>query len=210
MHSCQIESLSRRFPVLQEDYQRLQKTLKLKRLSHTLGVLETACQLSAKYGGDLLAISRAALYHDLFKGVQKLELLELGTSLGYEIFDNADALPEIAHGPVAALWLKNEGIISDVRTLDAIHYHTVGRKDMTAEDKIVYLADAIEPGRDYPGVDLVRNLASESLDAALLESVNQTLFFVLSSGRPIHRGSVEMRNALLYFQEMRSTHGIYP
>jgi len=197
MKRCQIESLSLNFPVLREDYNRICGRIKQKRLAHTLGVLESACELSQLYGGNLLAVSRAAIYHDLFKGVQKSELLELGHSVGYEVSGKVDELPEIAHGPIAALWLDREGIISDPLILDAVRYHTVGRRDMSLEEKIVYLADAIEPGRDYPGVTALRILAQESLDKALLMSVSQTLEFVLASGSPIHPQSVEMRNALL-------------
>jgi len=197
MKHCQIESLSLNFPVLREDYNRICGRIKQKRLAHTLGVLESACELTQLYGGNLLAVSRASIYHDLFKGVQKSELLELGHSVGYEVSGRVDELPEIAHGPIAALWLEREGIISDPLILDAVRYHTVGRRDMTLEEKIVYLADAIEPGRDYPGVTALRILAQESLDKALLMSVSQTLEFVLASGSPIHPQSVDMRNALL-------------
>ena len=197
MKHCQIESLSLRFPILQEDYKRISGRLKQKRLRHTLGVMEAACALSERYGGELVTICRAALYHDLFKGVEKGELLAVGKSLGYHISGAVDARPEIAHGPIAALWLEHEGIVVDDLVLDAIRYHTVGRKDMSLEEKIVYLADAIEPGRNYPGVETVRLLAETSLDRALLMSVSQTLEFVLASDSPIHPCSVEMRNALL-------------
>lgn len=197
MIRCQIESLSQRYPELKADYTLISGKIKQKRLAHTLGVLETACELSQLYGGNLLAVSRAAIYHDLFKGVQKSELLELGRNLGYVVSDSVDELPEIAHGPIAALWLEREGIISDPVILNAIRYHTVGRRIMTLEEKIVYLADAIEPGRDYPGVSALRLLSKESLDRALLMSVSQTLAFVLESGSPMHAQSVEMRNALL-------------
>lgn len=197
MKHCQIENLSLRFPILQEDYERISGRIKQKRLKHTLGVLEAACALSERYGGELVAICRAALYHDLFKGVEKRELLSLGASLGYSISGAVDERPEIAHGPIAALWLEREGIVKDALVLDAIRYHTIGRRDMSLEEKIVYLADAIEPSRDYPGVEMVRLLAETSLDQALLRSVSQTLEFVLASDSPIHPESVEMRNALL-------------
>jgi HD superfamily phosphohydrolase YqeK len=72
---------------------------------------------------------------------------------------------------------------------------------MTVEEKIVYLADAIEPGRDYPGMDLLRLTAEISLDQALLLSVTQTISFVLEAGRPIHPLSVEMRNSLIQSPE---------
>ncbi|SCZ77195.1 bis(5'-nucleosyl)-tetraphosphatase (symmetrical) YqeK [Acidaminobacter hydrogenoformans] len=197
MKDCQIENLSLWFPILQEDYDRISGRIKQKRLKHTLGVLESACVLSERYGGDLVSICRAALYHDLFKGVEKSELLTIGGSLGYIISGAVDERPEIAHGPIAALWLEHEGIVKDSLVLNAIRYHTIGRRDMSLEEKIVYLADAIEPGRDYPGVETVRLLAETSLDQALLCSVSQTLEFVLASDSPIHPESVEMRNALL-------------
>jgi predicted HD superfamily hydrolase involved in NAD metabolism len=197
MSKNSLITLSNTFPILAQDYERVRIVLNEKRLQHTLGVLEASCVLQSRFGGSLLSICRAAVYHDLFKGLKKTDLFALGKRVGYTADGVLAFMPEIAHGPIAALWLEKEGILTDQTALNAIRYHTVGRAEMTLEEKIVYLADAIESGRNYSGIERLRQEAEDSLDRSLLISVTQTLSYVLANDRLIHPQSVEMRNSLL-------------
>ncbi|MDO9592867.1 MAG: bis(5'-nucleosyl)-tetraphosphatase (symmetrical) YqeK [Erysipelotrichaceae bacterium] len=197
MFKNSLTTLSSSYPILTQDYERVRIVLNERRLLHSLGVLEASRILQSRFGGNLLSICRAAVYHDLFKGLKKNELFELGRRVGYVAEGVLAYMPEIAHGPIAALWLEKEGILTDQTALNAIRYHTVGRSEMTLEEKIVYLADAIESGRHYPGIERLRQEAEVSLEGALLISVTQTLSYVLANDRLIHPQSVEMRNALL-------------
>lgn len=197
MRDNSLKTLSRLYPVLTEDYERVITFMTDKRVRHTLGVFESSVHLQSTFGGNLLSIARAALYHDLFKGMNHTALFELGESVGYSTEDEMRKYPEIAHGPIAALWLEQNEIVTESVTLNAIRYHTVGRAKMTIEEKIVYLADAIEAGRDYPGIDQLRLVSETSLDDALLISVTHTLSYVLAKNRLIHPQSIEMRNELL-------------
>ncbi|MCP6368247.1 bis(5'-nucleosyl)-tetraphosphatase (symmetrical) YqeK, partial [Klebsiella pneumoniae] len=81
---------------------------------------------------------------------------------------------ELWHAPVGAFLVRNEVGITDKEVLDAIAYHTSGRPGMTLLEKIVYVADYIEPGRRFPGVDEVRELAKKDLNAALIQSLKNT------------------------------------
>ena len=134
-----------------------------KRRLHTLGVRDTAVALALKYGADPSKAEIAALAHDLYRGLRGEELnktvKELGLSDKY--LDN----PNLAHGKIAASMLRSRYGVDDEEILNAVSFHTTGRKDMGTLEKVVFLADAIEPGRDYPGVEAVREASEVSLEA---------------------------------------------
>ncbi|MCH4200703.1 bis(5'-nucleosyl)-tetraphosphatase (symmetrical) YqeK, partial [Clostridium tyrobutyricum] len=87
--------------------------------------------------------------------------------------------------------------INDTDILSAVAYHTTGRPNMTILEKIIYLADYIEPMRDFPGVDDIRQEAEKSLDKALLHSFNSTIRHVLNKGQLLHLNTIKGRNYLI-------------
>ena len=95
------------------------------------------------------------------------------------------------------LSLKTQFGIHDEEILDAIRYHTSGRDQMTLMDKIVCLADYMEPGRDFPGVDLIRELAERSLEKALVAGFDSTISFLLAKGKRIYPLTILTRNDLI-------------
>ena len=103
------------------------------------------------------------------------------------------------HGHVAALWLQREGGVEDDEVLEAVRWHTTGRRGMGAVAKVVFLADKLDPDKigRYPYLNEIRRLAEESLDRALLEFLDQGLANFLREGQMIHPESVELRNELL-------------
>jgi predicted HD superfamily hydrolase involved in NAD metabolism len=88
----------------------------------------------------------------------------------------------VLHGPIAAAFLEREFGIDDEEIADAIRYHTTGRPGMGLLEQVVCLADAVEPGRAYPGVERLRQLAFQDLDLALAEMFDSTLRGVPGSG----------------------------
>lgn len=86
---------------------------------------------------------------------------------------------ELWHAPVGAYLVEKEAGITDVEILDAIRYHTAGRPEMTTLEKIIYLADYIEPGRHFPGVEEVRDMAKGNLTVALIQAMKNTIVFYL-------------------------------
>lgn len=167
------------------------------RYQHTLGVMETAISLAERYGADPEKAELAAILHDYCKYWEKdrmKEIIRERDNIPIELL-NYDA--ELWHAPVGAEVVRDELNISDEEILDAIRYHTSGRMDMTLLDKIIWLADYIEPGRHFPGVDEVRELARQDLDQALLKGLDNTIIFLIQKGKKIYPLTMIARNALI-------------
>jgi predicted HD superfamily hydrolase involved in NAD metabolism len=89
----------------------------------------------------------------------------------------------------------------DKEVLEAIRYHTTGRPGMSLLEKVIYLADYIEPGRHFPGVDEVRALAKQDLDTALIQAVKNTILFLMKKNQPVYPDSFQTYNDLVMKQE---------
>ncbi len=164
----------------------VQKHLGEERMSHSLGVEREALKLAERYGADAAKAGLAGLLHDISK---EMDLVRL--SKKYGIVSMAE---KTLHGPIAAAWLKDRGIVEDGEVLLAIKYHTTARADMTLLEKIVYIADYIEPERDFDGVEKLREYAYEDLDMAVLYGLENTMIEIVRRGLPIDLDSVEAYN----------------
>ncbi|MBP1992899.1 bis(5'-nucleosyl)-tetraphosphatase (symmetrical) YqeK [Paenibacillus eucommiae] len=167
-----------------------------KRWIHTLGVMDMAVQLAHRYGADPVKADLAALLHDYCKNwpVQQQAQLIKDHHLSQDVLDFDK---ELWHAHAGAYMAKTQFGIEDEEVLDAIRYHTSGRERMTLLDKVVCLADYIEPGRHFPEVDTIRKLAEKSLDKALIAGFDSTIGFLLSKGKRIFPLTVLTRNKLL-------------
>ena len=158
----------------------IEKNFSEKRKIHTYGVVETAKILAEKYGCDVEKAEIAALCHDLYRGVPdsvlNYHVKHLG--LGERYIDNRN----LSHGKVAAATLNRDFDITDEDIINAVSFHTTGRPAMSLLEKIIYIADAAEPNRSYPGVDTLREILKEDLDKAILFSLNKTIDYVTSQG----------------------------
>ena len=152
---------------------------------------------------DTAHVDLAAASHDLMRAEEARTLLDLARSYGVPVNPVEEELPVLLHGPVAAVWLRRQGVVSDDAVIEAIQCHTTGRRGMGTVSKVVFLADKLEPGKAkrYPYQEMLMLMALESLDRALLEFLNRSLADFLARGYPIHPESVELRNELL------SSHG---
>lgn len=173
----------------------LAENLDTKRQGHTRRVRETAAHLAKRYGIDPEKADLAAMMHDMYRfhGQQEREdalVDRLGLPARYK------GNLKLAHSKVAAAALAADWGIHDREILDAVAYHTTGRAGMCPLEKVVYLADAIEPARDYPGVDALRQLAEEDLDRACLASLESTLAFVRAGGEAVDQDTVRARDSL--------------
>jgi len=104
---------------------------------------------------------------------------------------------ELWHAPAGAYLVEQEAGIADAEILDAIRYHTSGRPGMTLLEKVIYLADYIEPGRHFPGVDEVREMAKEDLNKALIKAVQNTIMFLMKKNQTIYPDSFHTYNDLI-------------
>lgn len=172
------------------------------RWRHTLGVVDSAIELAKKYGGDAGKAELAALLHDYAKAwpIERQAQVIRDQGMPLELLDHDK---ELWHAPVGAWAVQDELGIEDEEVLDAIRYHTSGRERMTVLDRIVCLADYIEPGREYPGVERVRRLAGQNMTEALIAGFDTTLAYLLEKGKRIFPLTVVARNGLI---EERNTH----
>lgn len=183
---------------------RVQSQMPAKRWAHTIGVMGTAVELAVRYRQDPAKAELAALLHDYCKywpvEKQRAVLVESGTAGDLLEHDKA-----LWHGPAAAVVVRQELGITDEEVLDAIRWHTSGRIGMSPLDKIVCLADYMEPGRDFPGVHKIRKLAEHSLEEALVAGFDSTISFLLEKGNKIYPLTVLARNSLLDERKINET-----
>ena len=156
-----------------------------KRYIHTLGVIQSAKDLARRYGVDEDKAELAAIYHDYAKYRPLDEMEQIIKDYGLPA-DLLTANTELWHAPVGAVLVQREAGVEDEEILSAIRYHTSGRAQMTELEKVIYLADYIEPGRSFPGVDEVRELAARSLDEAVMKAIANTIAFLMSKQQTIY------------------------
>lgn len=166
-----------------------------KRRIHTEGVRITAVKLAEKYGENIENTEIAALFHDMFRGVRVDVINDYVNRLGLDkkYLNN----PNLAHGKIAAKVMEQNYGIDNEDILNAVSFHTTGRAGMSRLEKIIYLADAIEPNRDYPSVDLLRNLADVNLDKAMVMSLERTIDYVRQQGSFLDEDTLKARDYYL-------------
>ncbi len=167
------------------------------RFGHVLGVVDTILELADRYGVDRRKAKLAALLHDVAKEYSRERLLKEAFDFGIVLTEIEQLTTALIHAPVGAEVARREFGVDDPDVLAAIRYHTTGRAGMSPLEKLLFLADYIEPGRDFPGVDEVRKAARSSLDEAVLLALDQTLVYLVSRGRLIHPDALHARNELL-------------
>lgn len=165
-----------------------------KRFKHILGVEQAALKLAQDNDYELEKASVAALVHDYAKERSDSEFKALIAQTGLEQ-DLLNWNNFIWHGVVGAEIIKNELKITDEEILNAVRRHTVGAKEMTTLDQIVYVADYIEPGRDFPGVDQARQIAAKSLRAAVEFETKHTLLYLMNNNKTIYPAAILTYNA---------------
>ena len=148
--------------------------LKPKRVNHVLGCAETAVKLARRWGGDETVALRAGLLHDITKAIDGEDQLLLVDKYDILISDFERNYPKVLHAKTGAAVAKNvfhecEDVVS------AIYWHTTGRADMSLMEKIVYLADYIEPNRGFDGVETLREMAYQDLDQTLILSFEMVI-----------------------------------
>lgn len=176
---------------------KLQKNLSPKRLKHSVGVSETAVELALLYGADPVKARVAGLLHDCARNMPNNILLQKAEAAGILVNDVERSQPVLLHAPVGAIVAKQEYGVDDPQILSAIRWHTTGGPDLALLDHVVFLADYIEPGRSFPGVDKLRALARQNLSEALLAAYDATIGFVVGGRGLLHLASIQGRNALL-------------
>lgn len=173
----------------------LSKVLDEKRYDHTLGVAYTAAALAMRYNADIKKAETAGLLHDCAKCMENDKKLNICEKHKIEISEAEMKNPFLLHAKVGAYVAKKKYDIKDEDILNAIRYHTTGRPAMSLLEKIVYIADYIEPGRNHASnLDEVRTLAFQDLDSALIVILNDILIHLNKSEKEIDPMTQECYN----------------
>lgn len=180
---------------ISEAIARVKSKLTKERFDHTLRVAQTANHLADLYGESKRKVELAAIFHDYAKEfpLHELERWIKSSSLSKELLLYHH---ELWHGPVAAVLVEEEFGIKDSRIRDAIQYHTTGRAKMSKMEKIIYLADYIEPGRSFPGVDEVREMADKNLKYACLIAIRNSIHYLMQKKATIYPDTFHAYNDL--------------
>lgn len=177
----------------------LLSSLSPSRWQHTLGVESTAASLAKRYGCDEGKAAEAALFHDCAKSMETpQELIDICQRGHIDLSEDEIGSPEVLHAPAGAVIAREIYGIIDTEVLDAIRWHTTGHAGMTLIEKIVYLADMIEPGRkDFGGLAYLRDIAYKDLDKAIVAAAESTIRYVRSKGITPDRRTTEMINNII-------------
>ena len=169
--------------------------LKHKRIPHVLGTEQEAIRLAERYGADVEKARVAALLHDCTKKLDMPAQLALCEKYGIRLDELEQKALKLLHSKTGAAIARDVfGVDDDIYS--AIWYHTTGHADMTKLEKIIYLADYIEPSRDFPGVDTLRKACYEDLDKGLLLGLEMTIKEMTVMGNPVHCATLEARDWL--------------
>lgn len=174
----------------------LKEKLTPSRFAHSLNVADAAVLLAQRNGVDEEKAYICGLLHDIEKNAspeeQQAYMLQLGDPLPRAVLKN----PKLWHAPAGACFVRDELGITDPECISAIQYHTIGKKDMTVLEKIIYTADLISVERDYPDVDVVREAALNNLDEGAFLGAQFTLQKLLRLRCPLNEDSLAMYNQL--------------
>jgi predicted HD superfamily hydrolase involved in NAD metabolism len=162
-----------------------------KRYGHTLRVADTAEELARAHGLDEDRVRLAALLHDAARETGPEEFLRLAHEWGLPVGETEKESPKLLHGPVAAELAERKLGIEDGEVLEAVRVHTTGRPGMGPLALVLYVADKIEPARDYPSVGRLRELARRDLHGAAAESLRRAIAHNEERGRDTHPASLQ-------------------
>lgn len=180
---------------LKQISKKLSKLLKKDRYEHTLGVMYTSASLAMCYGADIQKAMTAGLLHDCGKYLSAEDQIRLCKKKKISLTESELEMPALVHAKLGAYLARHEYGIKDPDILDAITYHTTGHPGMTLLEKIVYIADYIEPNRkEIPGLDQIRRIVFADIDKAVCLSAGSTVRYLRNGGKAVDPMTVNTYN----------------
>lgn len=183
---------------IEEIKQELKTILSPKRYEHSLGAMEKSIELAEVFGEDKEKAAYTALTHDIAKEMSIEEMLEYALKNEIELTKEDKLITRTLHGIIGADIVKKKyGFTKEMQ--DAIYYHTTGRENMTLLDKIVFLADKSEKGREGEDAENLRNvIETEGLNKAILWDIDYyTIPRMIAKQKMLHPNSIYARNDLI-------------
>lgn len=183
-------------------YEELKKDIGTERYSHSINVMNTSIELAKLYNCSIEEAKIAGLLHDCGKFQDKIKILKMVDEFDIILDNVMKKNTALAHGPLGVAIAKSKYNISNPNILNAIRYHTTGREEMTLLEKIVFIADLIEPSRNFQGVEEMRKLAYENLDESIILALNKNIQFVIEKKNLLHLDTIKARNRLIILKDM--------
>jgi predicted HD superfamily hydrolase involved in NAD metabolism len=175
-----------------------------KRFGHTLRVADTAADLARIHRLDEDRVRLSALIHDAAREIGPEEFLRLAQEWTLPVGEPERQSPKLLHGPVAAELARRELGVRDEEVLEAVRVHTTAKPEMGPLALTLYVADKIEPARDYPSVERLRKVAREDLHTAATEALRRAIAHNEGRGKDVHPSS---REALEWLESDRTPQG---
>ena len=174
----------------------LEKNLPPKRYQHSMRVYETALALGKRHHAEEAKVALAALLHDCGREIPVKESVEKARALGLPVDFIEAGQPVLLHAKIGACLATQKYGVTDPEVLEAIRCHTTGAETLSLTARIVFLADMLEPGRRFPGVEELRRLAREDLEQAMFTAYRDTICYLLEAGALIHPAAIAGYNRL--------------
>jgi len=173
---------------------KLKESLSEARYIHSINVMEEAVKLAVHYNADAEKARIAGILHDCAKNMGKEEEEKLLKKYGIVTDDIQKRSHALIHSMLGMYIARDEYGIDDEEILNAIYWHTTGRAGMSLLEKIIFIADYIEPGRDFDAAEKIRKHAYEDLDKCVLMCADSTIMYLIERGKLIHPYTLETRN----------------
>jgi len=170
--------------------------MRAKRITHVQGCEQEAVRLARHWGADPDKAARAAILHDCTKYLEMDEQLQLCAKYGIVLDELERRAVKLLHSKTGACVARHV-FGADDEICQAIFWHTTGKAGMALLDKILYMADYMEPNRDFPGVERLRKLAYEDLDAAVIAGCETSIQEMDERGLEVHANTLAARNWLM-------------
>lgn len=172
------------------------------RFEHTMGVMYTAAALAMAYGADIEKARTAGLLHDCAKCIPNEKKIKLCKKMGVSITEIEEKAPFLLHAKLGAAIAAKKYGVEDEEILSSIRWHTTGKPAMSELDKIVYIADYIEPGRSKaPNLQQVRQLAFADLDECMYQILKDSLEYLKSNPKTLDTAT---KDAYAYYEEIHN------
>ena len=175
----------------------LKNRLSGRRYVHSAGVAASAYILAEKYGYNPKKAELAGWLHDCAKEMKLEEMQDVIEEQNLQVDEYMRSSRALLHGPAGSIMAKTVYGIKDRDIQNSIFFHTTGRPQMELLDKIIFLADYIEPSRDFPGINIIRRNAQKNLDAAVLSAYDATIRHLLDQKEYIYELTFLGRNDLI-------------
>ena len=174
---------------------KLKKYLDADRYQHTMGVMYTAAALAMNYNCDIKKAQVAGLLHDCAKNIPNKKKLKMCQKYKIPVTDLERDNPFLLHAKLGAFLAETKYDVTDLEILDAITWHTTGTSNMSMLEKIIYIADYIEPNRkEIPGLQEIRGIVFRDIDQAVCLSAGSTVRYLENGGKAVDPMTVKTYN----------------